>query len=439
MNPVRYVLALAAFLLFSVPAHGQWTTVSPDAIIHHFRSADFIDNRTGFAAGWIGIGSGTGGVQSVMVRTTDGGGTWRSETVNQVEINAVHTFDAERAIGVGRGYLCNCPVVVRTTDGGASWEEETVSGLAGSFTSLDFRDGETGIVGGGNAETGEGYILRTTDGGETFQPVFVGEGAHVARVVMASASVAYAIGGAESGGENTIYKSVNINDFQENVEWEPVKTFDGFATVTGIDFVSPEEGYVSVTVFDAGDFRGEVWKTADGGAEWTNLFSSLTVTLFAIDFIDAQSGIAVGDNSVIIRTDDGGANWSEDVTRVTQQLSDIEFLNAGMAYAVGTDGTVMKYDQSSSAPAAAAADRVSVRVEFVPAPVTDRAAVRVVGTAAAGTCRLILCDGLGRTVRQIELEEGKGILQTEGLPSGAYFYRVMRGEGEIAGGGVVLR
>lgn len=431
---------LAASFLLAVQAYGQWATVSPASIIHNFRSSSFVDEKIGFAAGWIGLTSGTGGVQSVVVRTTDGGDSWQSETINQVEVGAIHALDADRIIGVGRGYHCNCPAVVRSTDGGKSWGEETFPELTGGFQALGFSDAEHGIIGGGNPETGDGYILRTTDGWETFQTVFQQELSHVARIAVIDENTAYAAAGTDAGGENMIYKTVNLSAAPGSVEWEPVWTFEGFASIGGLDFVTENEGHVVLTVFDAGEFRGEEWITTNGGSVWTSQFSTVDFSLIGLDFLDADNGIAVGTNSAIIKTTDGGANWSEDITRVTQWLTWVEFVNPGIAYAVGTDGTIMKYDQSSSVPGErVAATAASLQVQVVPNPSHGSSAVQVLGGVPGEHYRLVLANTLGERVGSIELSSGRGELHTESLPAGTYFYRLTRDGKFVTTGEFVVR
>jgi len=67
-------------------------------------------------------------------------------------------------------------------------------------------------------------------------------------------------------------------------------------------------------VLSAG-FPGKIYKTTDGGLNWTNTYTNLDSAVFfdGIEFWDAQNGIAFGDpidgKLLVIRTNDGGNSW----------------------------------------------------------------------------------------------------------------------------------
>jgi photosystem II stability/assembly factor-like uncharacterized protein len=54
---------------------------------------------------------------------------------------------------------------------------------------------------------------------------------------------------------------------------------------------------------------GGIFNTTDGGATWTAQTSGTSVTLQDVDFVDATTGWAVGDDGEILNTTDGGATW----------------------------------------------------------------------------------------------------------------------------------
>jgi len=65
----------------------------------------------------------------------------------------------------------------------------------------------------------------------------------------------------------------------------------------------------------AGDGRGRIWATGNGGRQWSVQFFDSTVANFInyIHFFDLQHGVAMGDGfdniAAILRTEDGGATW----------------------------------------------------------------------------------------------------------------------------------
>ncbi len=55
---------------------------------------------------------------------------------------------------------------------------------------------------------------------------------------------------------------------------------------------------------------GRVWVTTNTGNTWTQAVSVTQRDLFAIDFVNASTGFAVGMNGCVIRTIDGGSSWT---------------------------------------------------------------------------------------------------------------------------------
>ena len=119
---------------------------------------------------------------AIILRTTDGGVTWKSITrsgggaLRYCDLYAVSLTDANTGIAVSSSDDLGYPgIILRTTDGGATWTEQFANGprqigawLGLDFTGVDlisvsFSDANTGTVVGSG-----GTILRTTDGGVTW-------------------------------------------------------------------------------------------------------------------------------------------------------------------------------------------------------------------------------------------------------------------------------
>lgn len=186
-----------------------------------------------------------------IYHTTDGGANWGVQYQGNVSLNAAHFNDALRGWTVGAGGR-----VLSTTDGGVKWT------IRGSGTNVDLRDvtfvdNQYGwAVGDAGAYGNTGWVFHTTDGGAT---------------------------------------------------WARQGSFDGFIDEGhyGVDFLSRQLGYV------VGSHRraGHVYKTTDGGATWTLKPYGSDNSLYAVDFVDANTGWATSWNGEIYHTTDGGATW----------------------------------------------------------------------------------------------------------------------------------
>ena len=71
-------------------------------------------------------------------------------------------------------------------------------------------------------------------------------------------------------------------------------------------------GYVCGFYYNK-DFEkyGYILKTTDGGKNWDENYSILENALNDIQFIDKNTGWAVGEDGVVIRTTNGGVTWVE--------------------------------------------------------------------------------------------------------------------------------
>lgn len=93
----------------------------------------------------------------------------------------------------------------------------------------------------------------------------------------------------------------------------------------------------NVLIFGA---AGLIQRSTDGGENWTNIDSGVSVRLKAAHFIGDQGWVA-GRDGLIIRTTDGGSSWSTLNTGTTAILRDIYFADAQNGWAVGDNGVII--------------------------------------------------------------------------------------------------
>ncbi len=181
----------------------QWHRVPSDTRVWaHLQDLQFVDHRHGWA-----IGSGG------LVRTVDGGETWRGPLVLDPEARksspthgqALSYVDPDRGWLVGRHGLIRRSsdggeswellqeqrsenphlrgvdfvdrlegwavgdngTILHTTDGGNGWEHQN-SGVRDTLTDVDFLDGMRGWVVGFERDNGTAVVLWTSDAGETW-------------------------------------------------------------------------------------------------------------------------------------------------------------------------------------------------------------------------------------------------------------------------------
>src|SRR5579862_1442540 len=96
---------------------------------------------------------------------------------------------------------------------------------------------------------------------------------------------------------------------------------------------------VGTRIVAVGD-RGYIVISDDRGTTWRRAKAPAEPMLTAIDFLDAQLGVAVGHDSAILLTRDGGETWTQQFSAPAEQrpLLDVIFVKKDLAIAVGAYG-----------------------------------------------------------------------------------------------------
>jgi photosystem II stability/assembly factor-like uncharacterized protein len=191
-----------------------------------------------------------------MFMTRDGGQTWREIFIFQPEEfkNTTPEFlsirFADKKLGIIIGSLLNRreevvdSLVMRTEDGGESWRRVTVP-TKGELYHLDFvGDSHCWIVGD------NGLILSSTDEGASFQKQKSGTAMDLYNVDFRDKSEGYAV-----GSKGTVLRTVNGGQ-----SWQTIKTsFPG--TFMRVDFADDKNGWIvgyNGTILRSSD-RGQSW------------------------------------------------------------------------------------------------------------------------------------------------------------------------------------
>ncbi len=111
----------------------------------------------------------------------------------------------------------------------------------------------------------------------------------------------------------------------------------------GVGSAGCQVGYVITTGITGGGGE-EIWKTVDGGSNWTRIQSPFTDVYDDMVAIDCMGDVVIVANgtvaSQIARSSDGGANWNIISVGGAQIVNDIHFVDSAHVYLCGEGGYI---------------------------------------------------------------------------------------------------
>jgi len=257
---MKKFLLVTFLILFTVSIHSQeWKFLTPVKRASSISNIEVTSNQTLYLLD-------TSYPNGIVASSSDFGVTWRKLFRNG-------GYRDIQMLSDNTGFILKQNELIKTEN---SFQTNSVTTIPATLHGMHFIDIQTGFVCG----TG-GNVLKTIDGGITFNFASVGA-------------------------------SVNLND---------------------VYFVNSQTGFVIGA-------NGIVYKTTDQAASWSPTSLSST-SLNKILFIDANTGFIVGNNGKVFKTNDQGATWNSLVSNTLYNLSDIKFFN-NVLYSVGQASRVIK-------------------------------------------------------------------------------------------------
>jgi photosystem II stability/assembly factor-like uncharacterized protein len=327
-----FILHLCAFILALALtaqcafAAGVWTK-QRSGTLAWLHAVYFLDENRGWVVGSTGI----------ALSTTNGGETWKAlprpteDTLRDVYFSDEHNgwIVCERSIFLLKTKDEQRSYLMRTTDGGATWRRINLNGDpdARLLRVLLTGDGHGWVFGEG------GMIFSTQNGGATWlkkraptRHVLFG-GAFLDQTLLWLVGSGATVIQTRDGGDT--WRTGNILGITRSVRF------------TAASFVDKARGW-------AVGAEGSVFMTVDGGRTWSAQDAKVEEDLSDVKFLDATEGWAVGAGGTLIHTTDGGFHWRLEETRTTHPLDRIFFINRTRGWAVGFGGTILSYAQGAT-------------------------------------------------------------------------------------------
>lgn len=273
----------------------------------YFEGLNILPNGDLITAGWNGA----------IAKSTNQGAHWTDLIANAVDLFSGKVIDENTWYFVGdKGYI------IKTTDGGQTFNRVHIPNNFDIYYSCFFKNANEGIVSGRTI----GKFFRTTNGGTDWM-TFTVPGVTTTQIYydifFINDLIGYAVG------------SNNIN----------AKTTDGGATWTMLNGTGLGTSILYCTYFKtenngfAGSGAGQLFITQNGGQSWTPItVGSTTAQIRDIWFKDANIGVLVNSVGEIFYTLNGGLNatdWTAGVESCLDDMNGVWCDSNGVFWAAG--------------------------------------------------------------------------------------------------------
>ena len=340
----------------------------------YLRSVEFTTATTGFC----------GSLDTSFYKTTDGGQTWIdiSPTISPA-IPGICGLSAPDPMNIfGCGVWFSPAFIIKSADGGNTWSYIDLSGYARGLVDILFLNKDTGLVAGisNNVQEG-GVILRTTDGGATWE---------------------------------VVHKTNIPNEYVWKLQ-------------------TPDKVHFYAAVQNAPGAQLRMLRSPTEGKSWfTTIVKPHSGFIQMIGFLDKYVGWTGGEG-LLFKTTDGGLTWSENITlgdtynRFFRLNSKIAFLTGERIYKYNGlhdgDPTLPRYDEVHS-------------LNVFPNPATTTVRIEAVFNNPT-TARLEICGAQGNRVAELfsgrVQQDSRSFEQAVGhLQKGVYYVVLRTNEGLIA-------
>ena len=256
------------------------------------------------------------GSNGIVGKSTNAGKNWKWITVKGFEKNDfrdIEAFDANTAIIMA---IAEPAYILKTTDGGNSWKVVFENKTKGMFLdAMEFRDVRNGVVIGDPVD-GRFFIAKTSDGGETWHELSTEQRPRAdsgeACFASSGTNIRYLYNKAVvfiSGGKNSrLYYNyspleVPFTKGKETAGGNSVAVFDNY-----------KKSKANKIVIAGGDFTNDssrennCFYSNDGGKHWLRPKTPPNGYRSCVDFLNKETIVTCGLNGVDYSFD-GGKNW----------------------------------------------------------------------------------------------------------------------------------
>ncbi len=310
-----------------------------------------------FLSPTLGFGFAQSGTHLFPVTTQDGGKNWNSLSVPQNIFPQL--FDMTTPT---EGFMTGCSstdcqpgsttTLLRTTDGGQSWQTVFQVPAHGSIQSIDFLSATTGwTIQSLSQPSMSSQIAFTQNSGKNWAPVSTPSSLFPGMTVIdfLNSHIGWLLSGGEPGAgsqSKTLYYTTNGGHtwavIARSAQMGGGSSGSSSATtlstggyVEDLHFVTAHVGFMATD-------RGGIYRTIDGGHRWTPVFSHQfspgNDMVPSLDFLSKNQGKILIQNfgiSQLWATQNGGANWQDVYPPVAPNLGNVSFATPSIGVGLG--------------------------------------------------------------------------------------------------------
>jgi photosystem II stability/assembly factor-like uncharacterized protein len=319
----------------------NWINRSTDTTMS-FKGIHFLDVNTGYAHM----------NYDYVKKTTNGGLNWTNQLVYSGSLSSINFLNAST------GFVCGWTRIYSTTNGGTNWALKFNSTPFDVYT-ISFANANTGFVG-----AYQGMTYRTTNGGNnwfvntnfytnqylrgiSFESSNVFSVGDSGKVLFSSnsgvdwtlrnvptADMIFSVANIGStaiavGQSSKVYRSTNLG-----LNWSIANTVVSTKANNSVQMLDANTGYIAAD-------SGRVFKTINGGVNWTTSFIGQNQDLRGMYFINALTGYVCGYSGYLRKTTDGAASWQTQTSNTPFTMNAIHFYDANKGVVACNGGKVI--------------------------------------------------------------------------------------------------
>jgi photosystem II stability/assembly factor-like uncharacterized protein len=265
------------------------------------------------------------GPGAISAYSDDGGASWEYSLFQQrFPLRSLYfRTDLEGWIAGGTPFQVMMPhpdIILKTTDGGTTWEPKLLEAGGQGLTDIQFFDDLNGVA------SGHSRLYRTTDGGDSWVPETPFSANHLSLVDTQEGWTC---------GLVTIKHTANAGSTWTSQSVPSVTDY-----LFGIDFTDTQHGWASG--YNYSPFRGIILITSNGGTNWDYDYEgSASENIRDIGMWDSENGTAVCTNGTILHKSTGSALWDTLTVPGVESLNSVVYQDSVHLWAAGGNGDVI--------------------------------------------------------------------------------------------------